>query len=390
MIFIGIDVAKDKHDCCIADEGRVLVKPFTIENNIEGFEHLFEVILTQRSSLSEARVGLEATGHYSNNLINYLQSKGIQTFVINPLRVATYKRSQSLRKTKTDKVDSLAIASIIRSELNLIPYSQNSYHTKELKSLARYRLKKVKDRAKNKVSISKLLTIIFPELEKIIASIHSSAIYALLSNFPSANGIAKANLTKLSNILSKASRGRFATEKAREIRALAKKSIGSASISDSLELRQTILVIKNLDQVILEIEEEQRKILIEVQSPMSSISGLGENMTAMIIGEIGDFTRFDSPDKILAYAGFSPSTYQSGKFHSSHSRIEKRGSKYLRYALFHAAKNICMWDKTFSDYLAKKRAEGKHYFVALSHAVKKLVRIIYRLQITGEIYVPKI
>lgn len=388
MIYIGIDIAKEKHDCCIINENSVLIRSFTVANSLEGFEFLFQSILEFSPAL-EAKVGLEATGHYSNNLIRYLKSKGLQTFVINPLRVATYKKSQSLRRTKTDTIDSLAIANILKSELNLIPYTQDCYHTKELKSLARYRLKKVKERAKDKVSISRLVTILFPELETVVNSIHSASIYALLSCFPSADAIKKAKLKDIEKLISKASRGRFTLEKAKEIQGLAKTPIGSVSISDSLELKQTIASIESLDQVIAEIEAEQNKFLAKVQSPITSIAGLGENMTAMIIGEIGDFTRFESADKILAYAGFSPTTYQSGKFYSNHAKIEKRGSKYLRYALFHAAKNICIWDKTFSDYLAKKRAEGKHYFVALSHAVKKLVRVIYKLQITGEIYTPK-
>ena len=108
----------------------------------------------------------------------------------------------------------------------------------------------------------------------------------------------------------------------------------------------------------------------------------------MIIAEIGDFSRFDSPDKILAFAGLSPSTYQSGKLDNAYAHMEKRGSRYLRYALYNAAKYVCHWDKTFADYLARKRAEGKHYNVALSHAVKKLVRLIFALQRSGRNYAP--
>jgi len=111
-------------------------------------------------------------------------------------------------------------------------------------------------------------------------------------------------------------------------------------------------------------------------------------MGAMILAEIGDFTMFASPDKILAYAGLSPFTYQSGQLTSSYARMEKRGSRYLRYALFNATKFVCNWDATFAAYLAKKRSEGKHYNVAISHAAKKLVRVIYQLQRTGQAYVP--
>ncbi len=123
-----------------------------------------------------------------------------------------------------------------------------------------------------------------------------------------------------------------------------------------------------------------------LHSPITTIPGMGTRMGAMILAEIGDFAKFDSPDKILAFAGLSPSTYQSGKMDNSHSHMEKRGSRYLRFALFNAAKYVCIWDPIFAAYLAKKRAEGKHYNVAISHAAKKLVRLIYAMQKSGEGY----
>ena len=123
-----------------------------------------------------------------------------------------------------------------------------------------------------------------------------------------------------------------------------------------------------------------------IDSPILSIPGIGLNLGAIIIAEIGDFSRFENPDKILAFAGCSPSTYQSGQLYSSHAKMEKRGSRYLRWALLNAASYVCNWEPTFSTYLSKKRAEGKHYYVALSHAAKKLVRLLYHLEMTGETY----
>ncbi len=140
----------------------------------------------------------------------------------------------------------------------------------------------------------------------------------------------------------------------------------------SLELQHTIRLIRELDNEIAEIEEQIQSIMDELHSPITTIPGLGFRMAAMILAEVGDFTRFDSPDKLLAYAGMSPSTYQSGQLKNCYPHMEKRGSRYLRYALYNAAKYVCHWDPTFADYLAKKRAEGKHYNVALSHAAKKV------------------
>lgn len=127
--------------------------------------------------------------------------------------------------------------------------------------------------------------------------------------------------------------------------------------------------------------------MAEINTPILSIPGINYRMGAMIIAEIGDFSRFDSPDKILAYAGMSPSTYQSGQLESSYSHMEKRGSRYLQYALYNTIKYICHWDPTFAAYLKKKRSEGKHYNVAISHATKKIVRVIYQLQRSGQAYI---
>lgn len=154
----------------------------------------------------------------------------------------------------------------------------------------------------------------------------------------------------------------------------------------SLELKHTIKLIQELTSEIDEIENSIKSIMDDIHSPILSIPGINYRMGAMIIAEIGDFNRFSSPDKILAYAGLSPSTYQSGQLDGCYAHMEKRGSRYLRYALFNATKFVCIWDNTFAAYLAKKRAEGKHYNVAISHAAKKLVRVIYQLEKSGQPY----
>ena len=387
MIFVGIDVSKDKHDCFIVNsDGEILFDTFTILNNMEGFDDLFEKIKSCSKDFSKIKVGLEATGHYSYNLLGYLLNKGLPTFVINPLHTNLFRKSLSLRQTKTDKIDSHTIATMLMSNVNLKPYSIALYHNEELKSLSRYRFDKVKERAKLKVSVSRLVTILFPELEKIVSTIHLSSIYELLYQFPGAIQVANANLTKLSNLLANNSRGRLDKSKAIEIKQLAKNSIGSNMPAKSLELKHTIKLIRELDSEISEIEAEIEKIMNKIDSPILSIPGIGTSMAAMIISEIGSIDNFDSPDKILAFAGLAPTTYQSGKFESSHSKMEKRGSRYLRYALFNATKFVCNWDPNFAIYLAKKRAEGKHYNVAISHTAKKLVRVMFALEKNKTVY----
>ena len=154
----------------------------------------------------------------------------------------------------------------------------------------------------------------------------------------------------------------------------------------SMELQHTIRLIHEMTAEIDEVEAEIKRIMDELAPPILTIKGISYRMGAMILAEIGDYSRFDSPDKVLAYAGLSPSTYQSGQLNGAYAHMEKRGSRYLRYALFNAAKYVCRWDPTFAAYLAKKRAEGKHYNVAVSHAAKKLVRVIFAIQNSGEAY----
>jgi transposase len=388
MVFVGIDVAKDKHDCFVANPaGEALAKPFAIENNREGFELLFKTIKESAGDLSQARVGLEATGHYSCNILRFLRDKGLATFVFNPLHTNLFRKSLSLRRTKTDKVDARTIALMLASGVVPEPYSDTSYHNEGLKSLTRYRFDKVRERARLKVSVSRLVAILFPELEKLVPELHIASVYAMLAEFPGAAQVSAAHLTRLANLLSEASKGRYGKGEAARFREAARSSIGSDMPAKSLELRHTIRLIGELDLAIAEVEDSIKAAMDGIGSPILSIPGIGYRMGAMIIAEVGDFKRFGSPDKLLAYAGLSPSTHQSGQFDSSHSRMEKRGSRYLRYALFNAARFVCKWDPTFGAYLAKKRAEGKHYNVAVSHAAKKLVRVIYRLEETGRAYV---
>ena len=389
MICVGIDVAKDKHDCFIlSSEGEVLADVFTIPNNREGFEDLLQRIRSCTLPADKIKVGLEATGHYSYNILGFLLDKGLATYVINPLHTNLYRKSLSLRKTKTDRIDARTIAAMLMSDVDLKSYTDTAYHNEELKSLTRYRFDKVRQRAKLKQSVSRLVNILFPELETLVPTLHMASVYALLSELPGAQQVASVHLTHLKALLDDASKGRYDRNKAVEIREAARHSIGSKMPAKSLELRHTIQLIQELDKEIADVEAAIEEIMNAIQSPITTIPGMGLRMGAMILAEVGDFANFDSPDKILAYAGLSPSTYESGKLKATgaYAHMEKRGSRYLRYAIFNATKYVCIWDPTFAAYLAKKRAEGKHYNVAISHAAKKLVRVIFALQKSGQAY----
>ena len=202
MVLVGIDVAKDKHDCFIlSSEGEVLADVFTIQNNCEGFDLLLQKIRSCSRPEDKIKVGLEATGHYSYNILGFLLDNGLPTFVINPLHTNLYRKSLSLRQTKTDRFDAQTIAAMLMSDVDLKSYTDTAYHNEELKSLTRYRFDKVSERARLKQSVYRLVNILFPKLESLVPTLHMASVYAVLSEFPGARQIATAHLTRLKNVL---------------------------------------------------------------------------------------------------------------------------------------------------------------------------------------------
>ena len=390
MIYVGIDAAKDKHDCCIlGGNGQAVHETFTIQNNLEGFEQLRTAI--KRSSEADGsgqiKAGLESTGHYSGNLEAFLRNSGVQLVVFNPLQVNLYRKSLTLRKTKTDKVDAKCIAQLLMTtESNPVSVS---YQILELKALTRHRSRLVSQRTKLKINISRLVVILFPELPTVCYSVTQAAIKALLLELPSARQIAACRIDRLTNLLRTASKGRYGRAKAEEIKSLAQQSIGANSPAVALELQLTLQHLDFLLQQINELDKAIRTAVSQPQSPILSIPGIGPTLAAIILAEIGDIHRFSSPDKLQAFAGLDPSTCQSGKFKADKTPMVKHGSTYLRWALMQAARLAPVHCETYGRYLAVKQAQGKHYFVALGHTAKKLIRVIFRILSANEVYVPQ-
>jgi len=390
MIYVGIDVAKSKHDCCIlGSNGQIIRESFTFANNRDGFEQLQAEIhhaMTQ-TGLDQIKAGFEATGHYNENLAAFLRSSGIEPVVFNPLQVNLFRKSQSLRKTKTDKVDAKCIAQLLMSaESNPVSIS---YQIQELKTLTRHRFRLISQQTKLKQSVSRLVDILFPELPSVCCSVTQVSIKALLLELNGVRQIAACRIDRLANILAKASHGRYGREKALEIKALAQRSIGSNSPATALELRLTLQQLDFLQLQIRDLNKAIQAAVASTQSPLLTIPGIGIILAAIILSEIGDIHRFSSPDKLQAFAGLDPSTYQSGKFKADRTPMVKRGSTYLRWALIQAARQVTLHCESFRRYLAVKLAQGKHYFVALGHLAKKLIRVIFRLMTANEVFVPQ-
>lgn len=386
MFLVGIDVAKDKHDCFICDsEGNVLKDVFTFSNDREGFNLLLSFMPT---SSENVKVGLEATGHYSLNLINFLIDNGYSPVVFNPLQINLFRKAHTLRKTKTDKIDAKLIALMLSSS-DAKPHLDLYYHVTELKSLTRYRSRLKDQLARLKISLARIIEIVFPELEDCVYSINQKSTMALLHEFPSKELIANAHLTRLTNVLKDNSRGKYSKDKALEIRDVAINSIGTSSDASSFELVQTIDMINFYSSKINELDAKIKDIMIELESPILSIPGISYNLGSIILAEIVDINRFDTPAQLQAFAGLDPATHQSGKFIATGVSMVKRGSPYLRWAILNASRLIAMRDPCFKDYYQRKRKEGKHHFVALTHVAKKLIRVIFKLLKTNSQFSPQ-
>lgn len=379
MLILGIDIASKKHDCCITDKnGEVLAPVFTFENNAEGYDVLLQNVRTFERDFSRVKIGLESTGHYGSNLISFLADKGFELVVLNPLAVDLFRKAGTLRKTKTDKVAAALIAQMLLSTENP-NYVPNEPDIADLKALIRHRSRLKSIRSRLRVSISRLVTVLFPELPEAVWSVHQASAYAMFLSFPTAKDISDCHLTRFANLLAVASRNKYGKDKATQIKTLATKSVGSNSRVIGFELQQTIRLVENVSAELKILDKEIKTVMHRINSPILSIPGISYNLGSIILSEIGNIERFDNPSKLLAFAGLEPSTYQSGSYTATKTSMVKRGSPYLRWAILQAAKHISRFDPTFRAYAEKKRQEGKHYFVVLSHVGRKLVRVIYHM-----------
>lgn len=377
MIYVGIDIAKLNHFAsAISSDGEVLIEPFKFTNDNDGFC----LLVSRLSSFEkdELIIGLESTAHYGNNLLLFLVPKGYKVVLINPIQTSTMRKN-NIRKTKTDKVDTL----IICKTLMMQPHRFVTLYDlgiMQLKNLGRFRQKTVKQRTRLKIQLTSYVDQVFPELQYFFKSgIHHSGCYALLKEAPSPEAVASMHLTHLTHILSTASHGHFKKETAVELRVLAQKSVGSSDNSLSIQITQSIEQIELLDRQIELLESEMTDIVRSLDSVIMTIPGIGYVNGGMILGEIGDIHRFSTPSQLLAFAGLDPTVYQSGNFEAKNTRMSKRGSRTLRYALVNAAHNVVKCNKTFKAYYDQKISEGRSHYSALGHCAGKLVRVIFKM-----------
>jgi transposase len=384
MIYVGIDISKYKHDCCVlSDFGEVVNEGFSFTNTAKGFARLQKEL--DGCEPDNVRIAFEATGNYALNLKLFLERIGFSYMEINPLLVKEHIRSASLRRTTTDKICARHIARYL-CERVYNPNPTDFYDRFSLKQLTRFRQSLVSQRSKYLVGLTNVLDCVFPEFKPLFDNKFSKTALYILANYPSPENIANMN-SRSYDILRRKSRGHFSMDKFVELKSLAKNTVGVFNERYRIQLEVLLDLHSQIDGKIDEVEGEIEKVIRAINPPTLSIKGVGESSAAVIISEYGDFSRFGNPDKMLAFAGLEPGRFQSGTFESD-GKMVKHGSPHLRRALMSAAGTVCLHNEVFAAYYRKKINEGKEYRVAMNHVAKKLVRVIYALETKGMTFDP--
>ena len=374
MYYCGIDVAKHKHAVAVLDEhGRAHKAVFSTENTRQGMETL----LSELKPLGEVCIGLEATGHYWLSLYDVLTKNGYPVTVINPMQVAAYRKS-GLRKVKNDRTDAIWIADFMRIS-NLPASSQNIPILMQLRELTRFRFWLSEQIGDCKRKLLTILDRVFPEYENLFSNVFMTSSRALLQEAISAQEFVDFDLDELTELLAVNSRSRFGIEKAQQIQEQAKSSVGVGFLADAahVEMHCLLAQLALIEEQQKEVEQAVEELMQQIPQHITSIPGVGSVTGAAILAEIGDVTRFESPEKLVAYAGIDATVHQSGQFEGKQMHMSKRGSPYLRLGLWQAASMSILHNDELKVYYQKKRAEGKAHGVAVGAVCRKLLLRIY-------------
>lgn len=377
MYFIGIDISKYKHDCCIISAAdQKVVSKVTVKNNKDGFDELLTII-NSLSNPEDIRIGFESTAHYALNLELFLESSLLTFMEVNPVLISEYKKSKTLRRTKTDSVDCESIARWLMT-VEYKPLSKGFYHAYSLKSLTRLRDKLIRQRSFYLVKITNVLDHTFPEFKPFFNERLSKTALYLLENYGSAEKMARMNSASYEKLRS-VSRGEFSPQQFLRLKELAANTVGVNNSIFDVELNSLLSLYKSLVKEIDTIEKEINKLIEEVHPHYMSVPGIGPLSAAVIYSEYGDISNLTNPGQMLAFAGIEPGINESGT-ESHGGKMVKRGSSQLRYTLINCCLPLIRFDMTFATYYAKKRGEGKPHRIAITHVAKKLIRVIYALE----------
>ena len=375
MHYIGIDVGKRHHVAFTLDaQGQTVSKALKFANDQDGFDKL----LSHLAALNEVKaIGLEATGHYWLALYSALTEIGYTLIVLNALQIHAYRKS-GIRKRKNDRYDAFWIADYIRVSRQQ-PLATPQPELLQLRELTRFRSSLTQQMGDCKRKIISILDRVFPEYERFFSNIFIQTSRRLLAEALTPDEFADFDLTELAQLLSQASRGRHGQAKAEEIQSVANRSVGVGFLSDALRVQMSCLLqqLTLLDTQRQLLDEEITAMMESLPQYITSIPGIGPVTGAVILAEIGDVNRFAAPEKLVAYAGIDPTVYQSGQFTASQTRMSKRGSPYLRHALWQAAFMASQHDPQLRTYYQRKRADGKAHGTTVGAVSRKLLHRIY-------------
>ncbi len=389
MFIVGIDIAKHTHQASVMNpDGSLIGKSIKISNTSSGFESFIAKLKDIDPDLSHFEFGMESTGHYWLNLYTHLSDLGCTVHVINPVQ-SDALRGLYIRQTKNDIKDSAIIADVIR----IGRYCETTVSDDKmlaLRDLTRQRFYLVDMISDLKRKSLTLIDRIFPEYPKLFSDTFGSTSLELLANCNTPEDIIAIDTDKLVEMLSTASKGRFKHEKAEKIKAAAQNSFGALLCTDSTSfmLKQFVEQIKFLENQLDELNEMISERLAEFNSPITSITGIGDVLGASLLSEIGDISRFESADKLAAFAGIDPTVSQSGNFLGTKNKMSKRGSPYLRRAIWLAATAAILHDPAIKAFYDRKKAQGKHHYVCVGYICRKLINIIFSVLKSGQPYQP--
>lgn len=385
MFFLGIDIGKNTHVASLVDDKKkVVFKAFSFSNSIDGASSLICKIEQFKDCIE---IGMEATGHYWLSLYSYLVAEGYTVRVINPIQTDGWRHGFEIRKRKTDIIDSLLIADLLRYG-DFVETSLSNEDFLSLRNLSRFRSYLISSIGDLKRKTIALLDQVFPEYASSFSDIFGKTSKEILSSFQSAADFEDISSDDLKELLSRVSHKKFANRKIKELSRKASSSFAVNFCLDSFSLQIKMLIeqISFIQNQVSDVEDEIDLLLDKIDSPITTIPGIGSVNAATILGEIGDISRFSNPSKLVAYAGLDASVSQSGEYESTRNKMSKRGSPYLRRALFQSALIAEFNDPVFSTYYQKKMSEGKHHLVATNAVARKLCHTIYAVLTKNEAY----
>ena len=389
MFIVGIDIAKRSHMVRVIDsEGRTVCRPFSIRNSCSGYNALLERLRKLTNHKSEFLFAMESTAHYWLALYTRLRKEGYQVVVLNPIQTDAM-RKMLMEENKTDEIDTLVIAETIRFGR----YKASSVPQEKLlalRELCRNRFYLIDMGSDLKRKITALLDQVFPEFESQFSSIFGKTALAVLRQYPTPEKLSRAQTGKLTEVLQAASNGRFGEWKARQLKELARDSFG---IPDCEGAYSALLLLylgqfQSLQDAAAVLEKRIAELFSQFDSTLTSITGIGPVLGAVILSEIRDISCFASADKLAAYAGLNPKVKQSGDMKSSTVHMSKRGSPYLRRAIWMAGAIAVQFDPMFKAYYEKKSAEGLRYMNIIGHVSKKMTAVIFAVMRDNKIYKP--